>query len=176
MKARRRMLRNILPAGPSSSTDAANAAVADVEPAAPGAAADPAVSTPSAANPIVASAPADDQAAASGSAAELAAPAAEDAAPASSPAAEPAAELAVASASAAEPAVARPRRPTVAPEVTRFWGKAWEALRRRNELRARLGRPPLDHQQREEFLRTRVALATEIKELEFIRRGGSLWS
>ena len=64
----------------------------------------------------------------------------------------------------------------MAPEVTRFWGKAWEALKRKNELRARLGRPPLDHQQQEEFLRTRVALATEIKELEFIRRGGSLWS
>ena len=160
------MLRNILPAGPSSSADAANPAanpaVAEVEPAAPGAAADSAVSSPSAANPIVASASADDQAAASGSAAELAAPAAEDAASAS--------------ASAAEPAVARPRRPTVAPEVTRFWRKAWEALERKNELRARLGRPPLDHQQQEEFLRTRVALATEIKELEFIRRGGSLWS
>ena len=146
MKARRRMLRNILPRGTSSSADAANPAVPQVNAADPVVAADQAVSLPMAANPIVASV-----------------------------ASASAAELAVASASAAEPTVAPPQRPKVSPEVTRFWQKAREALKRKNELRASLGRPPLDHKQTEEFLRTRVALATEIKELEYIRRGGPIW-
>ena len=176
------MLRNILPRGTSSSADAANPAVPQVNAADPVVAADQAVSLPMAANPIVASV-------ASASAAELAvasasASAAEPAVASASvaelsvasvAAAELAAEPAVASASAAEPTVAPPQRPKVSPEVTRFWQKAREALKRKNELRASLGRPPLDHKQTEEFLRTRVALATEIKELEYIRRGGPIW-
>ena len=183
MKARRRMLRNILPGGRSSSADAANPAVPEVNPADPVAAADQAVSLPMAANPgeAVASASAAALAVASASAAELAvgSPSVAEPSVASVAAAELAAEPAVASASAsasaAEPTVAPPKRPKVSPEVTQFWQKAREALKRKNELRASLGRPPLDHKQTEEFLRTRVALATEIKELEYIRRGGPIW-